>query len=243
MRKLWMLIVFLPSMCICAQEENDFMADRPGATTGTGVLPKGRIQWETGIGVEYSSIDSPSTTTWAINTSLLRFGITDYAELRLQADGLYSKNEEESYGGLANLCIGTKLHLYDGRKAIPKMSLLANLILPGGKGSHYLPENIGGQIGLLFENNLSSRISLGYEADLIWGDEEKPIVFWGACLGLQLSDRFSLMVEEYNYNYIHTDCWMEIGAALMVSKKVQIDLATDLSLQYLKRYFTLSLLD
>lgn len=61
------------------------------------------------------------------------------------------------------------------------------------------------------------------------------------CLGLQVSDRLNLMMEEYNYNNIHTECWMEIGAAFMVSKRLQIDLATDLSLQYPKRYCNFSL--
>lgn len=239
-RKMLLLIVFSP-IGLWAQAENDFTADRPGATTGTDVLPKGRIQWETGVGVEHSCIESPSTTTWTINTSLLRFGISDYAELRLQADGLYTSSDEDRYGGMANLIIGSKLHLFDGWKAIPEMSLLANVMIPGGRNSNYLPENIGGQLGLLFQNNLSSRLSLGYEADVIWGDEEKPTAFWGVCLGLQVSDKLNLMLEEYNYSNVDTECWLEIGAALMLSKKVQIDLATDLSLQYLKRYFNFSI--
>ena len=233
-------LLFFP-LYTYAQGENDFTADRPGATTGTDVLPKGRIQWETGVGVEYTSMESPSTTTWTINTSLLRFGISDYAELRLQVDGLYTCNDEDNYGGLANLIIGSKLHLFDGWKAIPEMSLLANILIPGGKNSNYLPKNIGGQLGLLFQNDLSSKLSLGYEADIIWGDEEKPTAFGGVCLGLQVSDKLNLMLEEYNYNNVHTECWMEIGAALMLSKKVQIDVAADVSLQYLKRYYNFSI--
>lgn len=234
-RKIFFIFVFCPS-CLYAQGEADFTADRPGATTGTDVLPKDRVQWETGVGLEHSNIEFPSTTTWTINTSLLRYGISDYAELRLQADGLYTSSDEDSFGGLANILIGSKLHLFDGWKAIPEMSLLANIMIPGGKNSNYLPENIGGQLGLLFQNNLSSKLSLGYEADVIWGDEEKPTAFWGVCLGLHVSDRLNLMLEEYNYNNVHTECWMEIGAAFMVSKRLQIDLATDLSLQYPKRY-------
>lgn len=239
-KKLLLLFVLFPSS-IFAQEYSVFTADRPGMTTGTDVLPKGRIQWETGVGVEHSSIESPSNTTWTINTSLLRLGISDYAELRLQADGLYTSSDEGCYGGLANMIVGTKLHLFDGWKAIPEMSLLANIMIPGGKDSNFLPENVGGQLGVLFQNNLSSKLSLGYEADVIWGDEEKPTVFGGVCLNFQASDKLNLMIEEYNYNNVHTQYWMEIGAAFMVSKRLQIDVATDLSLQYPKRYCNLSL--
>ena len=240
MRKCLFLVFIFP-ICLWAQGENDFTADRPGATTGTDILPKGRVQWETGIGLEHSSMESPSTTTWTINTSLFRFGISDYAELRMQADGLYTKCGDDSYGGLANVSIGSKLHLFDGWKLLPEMSLLANLIIPGGKDSNYLPENIGGQLGLLFQNSIGSKFCLGYEADLIWGDEEKPTTFWGVCLGYQVSDKFNLMIEEYNYNNVHTNCWMEIGAALMLSKKLQFDIAADLNLQYPKRYINCSI--
>ena len=161
-----MFVISLSPISILAKGLNEFTADRPGATTGTDVLPKGRIQWETGIGFEHTSIESPSATTWTINTSLLRFGISDYAELRFQTDGLYTKCGDERYSGLANVCIGSKLHLFEGWKALPEMSLLANVYIPGGKDSYYLPENIGGQLGLLFQNSLSSQLNLGYEADL-----------------------------------------------------------------------------
>ena len=39
---------------------------------------------------------------------------------------------------------------------------------------------------------------------------------------------------------VHTEYWLEIGAALMLSKKAQINVATDLSLQFPQRYYNLS---
>ena len=111
--------------------EAGFTADRPGATTGVDVLPKGRVQWETGIGYERSKMDGPAATTWTLNNSLLRWGISESAELRLQADYLYSSCEGAHTNGLSNVAIGTKVKIFEGWKAVPAVSLLGNVLVPG----------------------------------------------------------------------------------------------------------------
>ena len=35
-----------------AQDTEDFSPDAPGATTGVGIMPQGKIDWETGIVLE-----------------------------------------------------------------------------------------------------------------------------------------------------------------------------------------------
>ncbi len=46
------LLSFFPLSALAQSEEAGFTADRPGATTGIDVLPKGRLQWETGVGYQ-----------------------------------------------------------------------------------------------------------------------------------------------------------------------------------------------
>lgn len=235
-----LLVTLLPLSALAQSEEADFIADRPGATTGIEVMPMGRLQWETGIGYERLKIDGIVATTWTLNTSLLRWGISESAELRLQADYLYSSCEGAHINGLSNVAIGTKVKLFEGWKAVPAVSLLGNVLVPGGSNAEFLPEEWGGQMGLIFQNELTSRCTLGYEANLIWSDAAKPIFFWGACLGFQLNDRLWLMAEEYNYQYSDThENWIELGAAYQLTSRLQLDLATDISLNYPKRFFNL----
>ena len=235
-----LLVTLLPLLALAQSEEAGFTADCPGATTGVDVLPKGRVQWETGIGLERSKMDGPTATTWTLNNSLLRWGISESAELRLQADYLYSSCEGAHTHGLSNVAIGAKVKLFEGWKAVPAVSLLGNVLAPGGCNAEFLPKEWGGQMGLLFQNELTSWCSLGYETDLIWSDAAKPTLFWGACLGFQLNDRLSLMAEEYNYNKPDGhENWVELGAAYMLTPRLQLDLATDISLNYPKDYFNL----
>ena len=116
---------------------------------------------------------------WTLNTTLIRFGISDYAELRLQGDWNNEGGEIFDYNGSENVAIGAKAKLFDGWRFLPAVSMLGNVIIPS---KHYdnMPNNWSGQMGLLFQNQLTSWLSLGYEGDLMWFDAEKPIIFYGA---------------------------------------------------------------
>ena len=239
-RVIAILLAFLPLSALAQSEETGFTADRPGATTGTDVLPKGRLQWETGVGFERSKLDGPKVNTWTANTTLLRWGFSDYAELRLQGDWLFDSSEGAHNSGLSNVAIGTKVKLFDGWKAVPAISLLGNMLIPGGTGSTNLPEHVGGQLGLLFQNQLTDWLSLGYEGDLIWSDTQRPTVFFGACLGFSVSHRWQLMLEEYNNTSDGTECWMELGAAYQLSNRIQLDISTDINLKEPKNFWNLN---
>ena len=85
LKVLTIMVALLPLLALAQSEEAGFTADRPGATTGVDVLPKGRVQWETGFGYERTKVvEDVAVTTWTVNSSLLRWGISESAELRLQ---------------------------------------------------------------------------------------------------------------------------------------------------------------
>ena len=232
-----LLLLAWPVLYAGAQETTPFTADRPGATTGVDVMPKGRVQWETGVAWEHSKLEGPAATTWTLNTSLLRWGFSDTAELRLQGDWLQTSAAGDHFSGLANVAVGTKVRLFEGWKAVPAISLQGHVLVPGGSEAHYLPAHWGGQLGLLFQNELTSWLSLGYEGDLVWSDTSRPTAFFGLCLGFALSSRLSLAVEEYNYNTSDgTDCWSEIALSYQLTPRLQLDLGTDISLSHFLDY-------
>lgn len=238
MKVIALLIAFLPLSLWAQSEETGFTADRPGATTGTDILPKGRLQWETGIGFAHAEQDGITIKSWTLNTSMLRWGFSDYAELRLQGDWVFDSCEGIHNNGLANLAIGTKAKLFDGWKALPAISLLSNVFIPGS--NDFLPEDWGGQIGLLFQNQLTDRLTLGYEGDMIWADASRPTIFYGVCLGLALNNGWQLIAEEYNSNTVDaTDSWVELGAAWQCSDRVQLDVSTDIYLNAPKDFWNL----
>jgi hypothetical protein len=117
------------------------------------------------------------TYAWTLNTSLLRYGISDYAELRFQGDWNKTSGDILDYNGPENVAIGTKVRLFDGWKFVPAVSLLGNVYIPS---KHYdlMPNNWSGQMGLLFQNQITSWLSLGYEGDISWFDNGGPTYFY-----------------------------------------------------------------
>ena len=85
---LLLIVALLATNLLYAQEvtsEEAFAvsADRPGMATGVGVLPFKTIQWETGFQWDYADRQHSFT----LPTTMFRFGVAPFAELRLEYDG------------------------------------------------------------------------------------------------------------------------------------------------------------
>lgn len=212
----------------------EMCADRPGASTGTGVMGQFQFQWETGFGFENNKYNGADEKTYTINTSLFRLGLTDVAELRLQVDEQYVKSgSNDGIGGLCPLVVGTKVKLFNGYKAVPQVAMLCNLTIPSGK-DEFKSEHLAPSLYLLFDNQLCDKWSLGYNVGGEWdGESSHATTFVALCLGYSICDKLSAFVE--NYDYFHSECkpvWMtEFGFAWQVAKRVQLDVAGDLNLR------------
>lgn len=237
------------SLCASAQEaEAGFTADRPGATNCTDVMPKGRVQWETGVAWERSKLTGPAATTWALNTSLLRWGFSDFAELRLQGSWLLESAAGDHDSGLADVAFGTKVRLFsppdsgDWRRCLPEMALLTHILVPGGSDATFLPQHWGCQTGIIFQHQLASWCTLCYEAGLSWSDIPRPTLLFGVGASFAATKRLSVCVDEYNFNDAGgTECWSELSLAYQLTPRLQLDIASDFCLSYFADYHNVML--
>ncbi|HEY9542659.1 transporter, partial [Prevotella sp.] len=214
--KLLTTLVYLLLLCpmaASAQDDTGFSPDCPGATTGPDIMPLWKVDWETGFAHEWNRRNGAHERTWTINTSTFRWGLTRNAELRLQLDESATHTPEGSYAGISTAAIGTKIKMFDGAGALPKVAFLGTLLIPGGSHSDYLPPHVGIQTHLLFENELSDLFSLGYDIGAEWsGNTDNPDAFFGVCLTYQPDDKLSFFVESYNrYNSQKQDDWAKPG--------------------------------
>ncbi len=238
-----------------AQDTEEYSPDAPGATTGVGIMPQGKIDWETGVGLEWDKRNGEHAHTFTINTSMFRLGLTPQAEVRLQIDECITHTPEGNFGGIANATIGTKIKVYEGGKILPKIAFMGTMLIPGGSNAHYLPKHLGFQAHLLFENELSSKFTLGYDLGGEWnGDTESPDLFFGANLTYQPTDKWSFFVESYNrYNSKRQDDWAkpgqdshfnfmsEVGVDYKVSPRLHLNTFYDISFNEFSRYSNIGL--
>ena len=229
-------------------EENEIWlsADRPGDGTGSEVLTRGYIQWETGFEIDHVL----GVHILTLPTTLFRFGLHKRAELRLEYTGAMMifdhpdadpKTPDERLYTPVPLYIGTKILLCDHHGGsleqpwIPRTALLCNLGLPI---SRVLAETmpIAGSIDLLFENEVLEWLSLGYDVGAHWLEwAPAPDIFASLAINFEPTDHLGLFIESANYfdpdainlttgkTATYYDITLNFGITYAVHRRVQLD--------------------
>lgn len=221
-------------------------ADRPGEGTGSEVLSKGLIQWETGFEVLHAF----NAHFLTLPSTLFRFGLHKRVELRMEYTGSMFINDHPDSDPLSPdehlytpspLLIGTKILICDHRGGkldqpwIPRTALLCNIGLPISKLlAEMMP--VSGSVDLLFENEITEWLSLGYDVGVQWNDwAPAPDIFASLGINFEPTDHLGLFVESFNlfdpdaYNfsmdkkYTHYYINMDFGITYADHPRVQLD--------------------
>ncbi len=227
------------------QNEIWLSADRPGMGTGSEVLDRGYIQWETG----FECAHSLGAHLIGLPDALFRFGLHKRAELRLGYSGTLLVNDkpntdpatlgEQTYMP-SWLMVGSKILLWDHHggsldwKWVPRTALMANIGVPLTKAmADFMP--VAGTIDLLFEHEVLEWLSIGYDVGAHWVDwAPAPDVFASLCINFEPTDHLGLFIESYNIfdpdfqdehgrYYTHCDISMDFGLTYAVHPRVQLD--------------------
>ncbi len=220
---LLMLLFLGISAPALAQEKID--ADRPDQSQGPAVVPRGLVQLEAGY--LYQRHDS-RTKTHAYPTSLLRIGLLEGVELRLQGavkDSVIENGTERHVKGWGPLSIGTKVRLWDARGWRPEAAVMAMLTLPVAS-EVFKPDNPEPQFNLGFRNELSEKTDLTYNLGYGWTGGD-PVRAYGANITRELSDRLSLYLEAFGSKGKGepAEHQADIGLLYLLLPNLQLDVA------------------
>ena len=214
--------------------------------TGSEVLSRGLIQWETGFEVLHAF----NAHFLTLPTTLFRFGLHKRVELRMEYTGSMFINDHPDSDPLSPdehlytpspLLIGTKILICNHRGGkldqpwIPRTALLCNIGLPISKLlAEMMP--VSGSVDLLFENEITEWLSLGYDVGVQWNEwAPAPDIFASLGIDFEPTDHLGLFVESFNlfdpdaYNfsldkkYTHYYINMDFGITYAVHPRVQLD--------------------
>ena len=234
------------------QNEIWLSADRPGAGTGSEVLNRGFIQWETGFEVSHT----PGIHMVALPEALLRFGVDRRAELRLEYTGWMAVNDKPDSDPVTHdryayvpsrLNIGSKILLCDYRGGtldlpwLPRTALLLNVGAPlTRETAKEMP--LSGSVDLLCEHEVTEWFSIGYDLGAYWEEwAPAPDVFVSLSLNAEATDRLGFFVESYNIfdpdardydtgaRYTHCNLYLDFGLTYAVHPRVQLDAYSGIS--------------
>lgn len=195
-----------------------------GFSMGTGpeVMDKGKWMLETGVGSEFLKETDFETDIWSLNTSVIRYGLTQTTEVFAQTGFVLSDVGGEVTSGFAPIVIGAMMRVCEEQGIVPLTTFSAWAILPVGIES-IRPNEVAPAFHALFGHTLSSRWGLSYDLGLEWdGESPKPLSFVSVACSYELSSRTGLTLENYNIFRRHQspDFNIDLGFKWKLSRKV-----------------------
>jgi hypothetical protein len=180
------------------------VTDRPDLTESATIVPKGALQIETGFVFEGDKSGGVKTNNFSLLTTLLRYGVNEYFELRLGSSLNMNKTEvageSTSIFGVNYVDVGMKLKMVEGDGLKPQIAFLTMVIIPKSGEEEYSPEYLTPSLALAFSQDLSKKFSLGYNIGAVWnGLTAKPAAKYSVALAYSLAEKLGSFVEIYGY--------------------------------------------
>ncbi len=117
--------------------------DRPTFSLGAVTIPKYRVQFETGYTFSFDD-ERSNATTHTFPEALIRIGLTDTFEMRLEWPTLTFINSGTKNYGLKDFALGFKTQVSQQQGWIPQFSIAGRLFIPTGSkklsSNHVDPE-------------------------------------------------------------------------------------------------------
>lgn len=234
----------LCSAAQAAEPSDRIVTDRPDVVDSPQVVGRGRFQIETSLDYERDSRDGATTKTLTTPT-LLRLGITDKAELRFETDGRVRQRTEEggestTLTGWADATVGLKWQQQEGEESgRPGVAWLVHADLASGS-RELRGHGVRPSVRVAFEWELPRDFSLGVmpgvirDSDPATGERFTAGIF-AVALGKELSDRSRVFAEVAatqiaSRRHGGTIATFDVGAAYLLRRHVQLDVATRLGI-------------
>lgn len=215
-------------------EEEPMATDRPDVVESSNVVGKGRFQIETSFASESNKVAGVKTTT-RMTPTLLRYGITENTELRLETDGFLREGDER---GFADVSLGLKWHTHDGDDASGKPSVgwLFHADLDSGS-SAFRGHGVRPSVRMVAEWELPQDWSLGVMPGLLRDTNDAGEHYVAGSLAVVLgkswTDKFRTFVEVAGHQLTSAKnggsvVTYDVGMAYLITPTMQVDTAVSI---------------
>jgi Putative MetA-pathway of phenol degradation len=222
--------IFLIFQCLgsVAQDQlNELTVDRPGIAEAPFTVAPRTFQLETG----FDYYKRTSGEIYFLPVTLFRTGLSRNTELRISFKNIQDKTSGQKLQGFSPLTVGIKTHIIEQQGWIPETDILVDLIIPLGS-SDLQPTNLGHDILLLFQNDLSPKTAINYNIGLIWdGFSEEELFTASFCFNYLPSNKVGLFIEYFDFlRYKGTkEHGIDGGFTFLLHRMVQADLSAGIS--------------
>ncbi|MDE2401171.1 MAG: transporter [Burkholderiales bacterium] len=224
-----------------AQANDPINTDRPDVVESSAVVGPGRFQIETSFASERNDFEGLRTTTRTTPT-LLRYGLSETTELRLETDGFTQRQSSDIASGtstrtrgFSDVAVGVKWHTHDGdeAKGTPGIAWLLHADLSTGS-QEFRGDGVRPSLRMSAEWDLPHDLSLGVMPGLLVDTNSDGHRFVAGLLAVTMSkswnDAFRTFIEvagqrltsDTNGGSVVT---CDLGAAYLLTRSTQVDVA------------------
>jgi hypothetical protein len=220
-----------------SKQDEPINADRPDFVESSETVGKGRFQVETSFLVERERSAEERQRTYSM-PSMLRFGLNDALELRIESDGRTvqhtrdkASGERSTLAGYADTAVGFLWHAQDGEGMRPSVGVLVDAELPtGSRGLRGV--GVRPSLRVVGEWDLPGEMQLGVMPGIAVERQEDTGRYTYGLLGVVLEKSFNrrlrglvevAMPQIASSRHGGTQASFDVGAAWLLSNDVQID--------------------
>jgi hypothetical protein len=157
---------------VSQEEDSDgpINTDRPTFTPANTVVPKGRLQFESGWTFNGEKTSQTRAYLYDFPELALRYGLIDRVEFRMLWFGqTFAQSQAQrggpwrSVNGAGDMEVGFKWQLFPGdekRKWIPTTALITSIIAPTGGSSPYSSETVEPYVNLIYGWSVTKKLTL-----------------------------------------------------------------------------------
>lgn len=203
--------------------------DRPDFVESSQTVGRHRVQIETSLAWETDH----DAHTFATPT-LLRAGVSDAWELRLESDGwMRASAAGEHLHGLADVSVGAKYHLAGAREHGPSLAWLVHADLPSGARA-FRGHGVRPSVRLVAEWDLPQDYSLGVMPGLVRDSADDGHRYTAGILGVVVGKGWTAKFRTFAEVALPqiarredggTVALLDLGGAWLLSDDVQLDAA------------------
>jgi hypothetical protein len=193
-------------------QDAPIVADRPGFADGSATVGRGVAQLEIGVAGQGEDDDVVTLPT------LVRFGLSDRLELRIESDVVGWTDEDSD---IAPVAVGFKLGLRDG--AIP-LSLIASVQPPSGGGS-FRSTQFEGEARLVSDIELAEGLSLTPNVGVAVAEGGGAAAIFAATLEREMGRALPFIDFEATVDDGDASMIADAGVAWVVRPDTQLDIS------------------
>lgn len=223
------VICFLPAFA-----QSSIETDRPDQSETPVIVPKKYFQAELGFEKENSG---DRNYRLLHPTALLKYGISNRAELRLEINPIteyvHLIPNPVKTTGIEPVVIGSKISLFEEKKARPKTSLILHMGLPFLATKNLRTPHLQPSFRLAMQNSITNKIALGYNVGAEWdGTNPAPSWLYTFAPGFTLSQKWYAYIEAFGFIQKaelpqHN---LDMGFAYSINNNMKVDLSGGIGL-------------